>query len=89
MRTSKEMAPNAMTTEVKQPSLAMKLLTAGSAACVADLATFPLDTAKVRLQVRSSCWSKRSFLVDVRVVVSICVQVAAKRLRRVVIANCR
>ena len=26
-------------------------MTAGTAACVADLFTFPLDTAKVRLQV--------------------------------------
>ena len=33
------------------PGLAVQLLTAGSAACVADLITFPLDTAKVRLQV--------------------------------------
>lgn len=32
--------------------IAIKLLTAGSAACVADFASFPLDTAKVRLQVR-------------------------------------
>ena len=35
----------------KTPGLAVQLLTAGSAACVADLITFPLDTAKVRLQV--------------------------------------
>merc|ERR1719361_3150433 len=34
------------------PGLAVQLLTAGSAACVADLITFPLDTAKVRLQVQ-------------------------------------
>lgn len=33
-------------------SLVEKLLTAGTAACIADFATFPLDTAKVRLQVR-------------------------------------
>ncbi len=33
------------------PGLGVQLLTAGSAACVADLITFPLDTAKVRLQV--------------------------------------
>ncbi|XP_058797204.1 dicarboxylate carrier SLC25A8-like [Phymastichus coffea] len=32
-------------------SLATKLLTAGTAACIADLATFPLDTAKVRMQI--------------------------------------
>ena len=29
----------------------MKFLGAGTAACFADLLTFPLDTAKVRLQV--------------------------------------
>ncbi|XP_003703737.1 dicarboxylate carrier UCP2 isoform X2 [Megachile rotundata] len=29
----------------------MKFLTAGTAACIADLATFPLDTAKVRMQI--------------------------------------
>lgn len=33
--------------------LGYKLLTAGTAACIADFATFPLDTAKVRLQVRT------------------------------------
>ena len=36
----------------QQPGLFAELLTAGTAACVADLFTFPLDTAKVRLQVR-------------------------------------
>jgi len=41
-----------MTGPVREPVLAVKLLTAGSAACVADLITFPLDTAKVRLQVQ-------------------------------------
>lgn len=35
-------------------SLGMKLLTAGTAACIADLVTFPLDTAKVRMQVNVS-----------------------------------
>lgn len=34
------------------PSVAVKVFSAGAAGCVADLATFPLDTAKVRLQVR-------------------------------------
>lgn len=37
---------------MKEPSLPVKLLTAGSAACVADLFTYPLDTAKVRLQIQ-------------------------------------
>jgi solute carrier family 25 uncoupling protein 8/9 len=31
--------------------IVIKLLTAGTAACIADFASFPLDTAKVRLQV--------------------------------------
>lgn len=35
-----------------QGSLLERLLVAGSAACVADAMTFPLDTAKVRLQVQ-------------------------------------
>jgi hypothetical protein len=33
------------------PSLGVKFVSAGVAACMADMATFPLDTAKVRLQV--------------------------------------
>ena len=33
------------------PSAAVKFVGAGTAACFADLLTFPLDTAKVRLQV--------------------------------------
>lgn len=33
-------------------SAAVKVFSAGAAGCVADLVTFPLDTAKVRLQVR-------------------------------------
>ncbi|KAG8232059.1 hypothetical protein J437_LFUL012010 [Ladona fulva] len=32
--------------------LSVKLLTAGTAACFADFVTFPLDTAKVRLQIQ-------------------------------------
>lgn len=32
--------------------LPIKFLTAGSAACIADFATFPFDTAKVRLQIQ-------------------------------------
>jgi hypothetical protein len=35
----------------KAPGLGVQLLTAGTAACVADILTFPLDTVKVRLQV--------------------------------------
>lgn len=40
------MKPNDMV-----PSAAVKFFGAGTAACIADLVTFPLDTAKVRLQV--------------------------------------
>lgn len=36
------------------PTAAMKFVSAGTAACIADLCTFPLDTAKVRLQVRAT-----------------------------------
>lgn len=36
------------------PSVAVKFFGAGTAACIADLVTFPLDTAKVRLQVRQT-----------------------------------
>ena len=43
--------PTGQLNQLREPSLPVKLLTAGSAACVADLITFPLDTAKVRLQV--------------------------------------
>ncbi|XP_077350370.1 dicarboxylate carrier UCP2-like isoform X2 [Festucalex cinctus] len=34
------------------PSVPIKLFSAGTAGCVADLVTFPLDTAKVRLQIQ-------------------------------------
>ncbi|XP_064490348.1 dicarboxylate carrier SLC25A8-like [Ornithodoros turicata] len=36
----------------QQHSLTVKLVGAGSAACIADLMTFPLDVAKVRLQIQ-------------------------------------
>ena len=36
------------------PTMAVKIFSAGVAACVADIITFPLDTAKVRLQVGSA-----------------------------------
>ncbi len=39
---------------IKQPGMGVQLLTAGTAACVGDICTFPLDTAKVRLQVIQS-----------------------------------
>ncbi|KAM7179498.1 putative mitochondrial transporter UCP3 [Macrochelys suwanniensis] len=34
------------------PTATVKFLGAGTAACIADLCTFPLDTAKVRLQIQ-------------------------------------
>ncbi|NWT90367.1 UCP3 protein, partial [Lanius ludovicianus] len=34
------------------PTAAMKFISAGMAGCIADLFTFPLDTAKVRLQIQ-------------------------------------
>ncbi|KAM4628070.1 dicarboxylate carrier UCP2-like [Polymixia lowei] len=45
------------------PTAAVKFFGAGTAACIADLVTFPLDTAKVRLQIqgesKSSLGSQR------------------------------
>lgn len=34
------------------PTMAVKIFSAGVAACVADVIAFPLDTAKVRLQIQ-------------------------------------
>lgn len=45
------MKPPNMTSEL-EATLPVRLLTAGTAACFADLVTFPLDTAKVRLQIQ-------------------------------------
>lgn len=42
----------AIVTSHQQPSLGLQLVTAGVAACIADLFTFPLDTTKVRLQIQ-------------------------------------
>jgi len=36
----------------KEPSILVKFVSAGLAASVAEAATIPIDTAKVRLQVR-------------------------------------
>lgn len=41
-----------LTTADVAPTAGVKVFSAGAAGCVADLVTFPLDTAKVRLQVR-------------------------------------
>ncbi|XP_038048212.1 mitochondrial uncoupling protein 2-like [Patiria miniata] len=45
------------------PTLGMKFISAGLAACIADAGTFPLDTAKVRLQIQgeSSSAQKQGF----------------------------
>ncbi|XP_044058509.1 mitochondrial uncoupling protein 2-like [Siniperca chuatsi] len=40
------------TTADLAPAVAVKIFSAGTAGCVADLVTFPLDTAKVRLQIQ-------------------------------------
>ena len=56
---------NRSTMTNKTPGLPVQLLTAGSAACVADLITFPLDTAKVRLQVRIKHY-KQYFSISLR-----------------------
>ncbi|XP_068411004.1 putative mitochondrial transporter UCP3 isoform X3 [Eschrichtius robustus] len=42
------------------PTMAVKFLGAGTAACFADLLTFPLDTAKVRLQIQGENQAARS-----------------------------
>lgn len=42
----------------KAPTATVKFFSAGTAACIADLVTFPLDTAKVRLQVRTGIISQ-------------------------------
>ncbi|XP_060119943.1 putative mitochondrial transporter UCP3 [Heteronotia binoei] len=42
------------------PSATVKFLSAGTAACIADLCTFPLDTAKVRLQIQGESKASRT-----------------------------
>ncbi|KAJ1120342.1 hypothetical protein NDU88_008514 [Pleurodeles waltl] len=42
------------------PTAAVKFVGAGTAACIADLFTFPLDTAKVRLQIQGESKSLSS-----------------------------
>ncbi|XP_074964036.1 putative mitochondrial transporter UCP3 isoform X1 [Phalacrocorax aristotelis] len=42
------------------PTATMKFFSAGTAACIADLCTFPLDTAKVRLQIQGEVRIPRS-----------------------------
>lgn len=45
--------------------IAVKMLTAGTSACFADFMTFPLDTAKVRLQVNISLLQYRKGIREV------------------------
>ncbi|OBS68587.1 hypothetical protein A6R68_02877 [Neotoma lepida] len=40
------------TTSEVPPTMGVKIFSAGVAACLADIITFPLDTAKVRLQIQ-------------------------------------
>lgn len=42
------------------PTTTVKFFGAGTAACIADLVTFPLDTAKVRLQIQGESKSSGS-----------------------------
>nr|XP_035934829.1 mitochondrial brown fat uncoupling protein 1 isoform X2 [Halichoerus grypus] len=42
------------------PTMPVKIFSAGVAACVADVITFPLDTAKVRLQIQGECQTSRA-----------------------------
>lgn len=53
-----------------EASIGVRLLTAGTAACIADVATFPFDTAKVRLQIQGESVVKipisTSGMVDVQ-----------------------
>jgi len=44
--------PRAATSRTPEPTLPVKVASAGIAACLADFASFPLDTAKVRLQIQ-------------------------------------
>ncbi|XP_043855021.1 mitochondrial uncoupling protein 2-like [Dromiciops gliroides] len=41
------------------PTATVKFLGAGTAACIADLITFPLDTAKVRVQIQGESRGRR------------------------------
>uniref|UniRef100_A0A3P9LMD9 Dicarboxylate carrier UCP2 n=1 Tax=Oryzias latipes TaxID=8090 RepID=A0A3P9LMD9_ORYLA len=43
------------------PSATVKFFGAGTAACIADLITFPLDTAKVRLQIQGEAQKAEGF----------------------------
>ncbi|XP_007939392.1 mitochondrial brown fat uncoupling protein 1 [Orycteropus afer afer] len=44
-----------LTTSDMHPTMGIKIFSAGVSACLADVITFPLDTAKVRLQIQGEC----------------------------------
>ncbi|XP_023665714.2 dicarboxylate carrier UCP2-like [Paramormyrops kingsleyae] len=48
------------------PTAMVKFFGAGAAACIADLVTFPLDTAKVRLQIQGEAQSSAAVAVRYR-----------------------
>lgn len=59
-------------------SAPIKFVGAGTAACIADLITFPLDTAKVRLQVNNAsvtncghCYTI-DFKLQIKSIVKVC-----------------
>ncbi|XP_057165951.1 mitochondrial brown fat uncoupling protein 1 isoform X2 [Ursus arctos] len=43
-----------------RPTMTVKIFSAGVAACAADVITFPLDTAKVRLQIQGECQTSKA-----------------------------
>ncbi|KAG8536835.1 hypothetical protein GDO81_025589 [Engystomops pustulosus] len=45
------------------PTLMVKFVGAGTAGCIADLVTFPLDTAKVRLQIQGEALAEPSIRI--------------------------
>jgi len=64
------------TQQPQTPGLAMQLATAGVAACIADMITFPLDTTKVRLQVQGELSSNNGSGAQPRGVLGTLVSVA-------------
>lgn len=47
----KQVSSTTLPSKMQQPSLVERMVSAGAAACVADVITFPFDVAKVRLQI--------------------------------------
>lgn len=65
-----------MDSPTRQPTMLVKFASAGTAACIADAATFPLDTAKVRLQIQGEGSSKGSIQLKYRGMVGTMVTMA-------------